>query len=123
MREITTHKVNCLNEAIKIVTNDAPDYGGACHAYCQQIMSSSGIELSRQLVLFHNGPIDECGPNGVSNESLLAIVLDRLECFQTGKFACEENRLALRHIESAMLALRSRTEKRMARGVEGTHAV
>ena len=33
MRELTSHKVNGLNEAITIAVMDEPGAGGACHEY------------------------------------------------------------------------------------------
>jgi hypothetical protein len=56
---------------------------------------------------------------GVTQEALLAIVMDRLQSFQRGPFACRENALALTKIEEAQHWLFSRTLARMQRGVEG----
>ena len=33
MRELTSHKVNGLNEALKIEVRDEPGAGNACHYY------------------------------------------------------------------------------------------
>ena len=72
-------------------------------------------------IKFQNGPILEFGVNGISNESLLAIVEDRLAGFQSGEFACRENAIALIKLQEAMMWLQKRTRDRMARGVEGTN--
>ena len=72
-------------------------------------------------VRFQDGPIKEAGVNGVMDENLLAIVIDRLVGFQSGPYACEENSLALSYIKQGLDALKDRTAKREARGVEGTH--
>lgn len=61
--------------------------------------------------------------NGVTNEDLLHMVKIRLEFFQLCEYACEENELALYHINKAIEQLNKRTAKRKARGVEGTHAI
>ncbi len=74
-------------------------------------------------VNFQNGPIKEAGVNGVMNEDLIAIVIDRMRGFQSGDFACRDNALALTKLEEALMWLRNRTNEREARGVEGTHAV
>lgn len=74
-------------------------------------------------VHFQQGPVKECGVNGANNEDLLLMVIDRLERFQAGQFACEENALALTKLEEAAMWLRKRTLAREARGVEGTHTV
>lgn len=72
---------------------------------------------------FQEGAIKECGVNGVCNEDLLNMVLERLEGFQNSEFKCRENALAITAIEEALLWLRKRTMAREQRGVEGTHTV
>lgn len=71
-------------------------------------------------VAFQNGPIKEEGYNGLTQEALFAIIIDRLEGFQSGKFSCRENAVALTHTETALLWLTKRTLDRLARSVEGT---
>ena len=73
-------------------------------------------------VHFQEGPIKECGVNGVCNEDLIAMVICRLEHFQKSEFTCRENALAITKLEEALLWLRKRTMGREQRGVEGTHA-
>jgi len=70
---------------------------------------------------FQEGPIKECGVNGVCNEDLIAMVITRLEHFQKSEFACRENALAITKLEESLLWLRKRTMGRERRGVEGTH--
>lgn len=72
---------------------------------------------------FQEGPIKECGVNGVCNEDLIAMVICRLEHFQKSEFACRENALAITKLEEALLWLRKRTMGRDRRGVEGTHII
>lgn len=72
---------------------------------------------------FQEGPIKECGVNGVNNEDLIAMVICRLEHFQKSEFACRENALAITKLEEALLWLRKRTMGREQRGVEGTHSI
>lgn len=124
MRELTSHKVNGLNEAIGIGVLDEPGQGNACHKYVMFLPNDAvNQELNssfNQYITFQNGPIAESGINGFSNEALLAIVEDRLIGFQNGQFACRENAVALTKIQEAMMWLQKRTRDRMARGVEGT---
>ena len=124
MREITDHMVNPANDKLTITVRDEPGAGGACHEYEISGYSAPGIpEGSGYTVLnFQNGPINEVGVNGITQEVLLAVVIDRLRSFQAGPFACRENALALTKLEEAQHWLHSRTRARMARGVEGTHA-
>ena len=72
---------------------------------------------------FQEGPIKECGVNGVCNEDLLVMVIRRLEGFQNSEFKCRENACAITKIEEALLWLRKRTMGRENRGVEGTNKV
>lgn len=122
MREITDHKVNGLNEAIAIMSLDEPGPGGAHHKYDIAILGSTvaGVQTVTSIE-FQNGPIKEAGVNGISNEALLAIVIDRLRCFDAGPFRSRENALALTNCQQAMQWLHQRTRDRMARGVEGTN--
>jgi hypothetical protein len=74
-------------------------------------------------VNFQKGAIHEAGVNGVMNEDLIAMIITRLESFQNSEYKCEENATAILHLEAALAALRERTDKRVARGVEGTSEV
>lgn len=129
MRELTDHKVNPANDTLKISVVDEPGSGGAHHRYHISGFDTSSnpswagetVNHSSQNILFQNGPIGEAGVNGLTHEALLAIVADRLRCFQQGPFASKANACALTHIEEAMHWLHQRTLDRMRRGVEGTH--
>lgn len=65
-------------------------------------------------------PVKEVGVNGVFLPDLLQIVHSQLSDFQSGKYACRENAIALTKIEEAVMWLRKRTEDRRARQVLGT---
>jgi len=105
---------------------DEPGDGGAYHEYrISRIGKSeitpvgwSGPEFGH--IKFQKGPIKETGVNGCHQEDLIAIVLDRLQCFQAGAFACRENALAITKLEEALHWLNHRTKDRQERGVEGT---
>ena len=118
MKKITTHKVPGLNEAITITADDEVGCGGAHHQYTLSYLVEG--QACTTFIDFQEGPIDAAGPNGVSNEALLAVVIDRLEGFQKGPFACVENEAALSHVQEALEYLKSRTLERMERGVEGS---
>lgn len=123
MRELTSHKVNGLNEVLRIEVCDEPGHGGASHEYLILSDEPRPVELPHAVecvIKFQNGPINEVGVNGISNEALLAIVEDRLLGFQSGQYACRENAIALTKLQEAMMWLQKRTRDRMARGVEGT---
>lgn len=124
MRTITEHKVNPANDRILIEVIDEPGAGGANHEYRVTLPppdNTIGVPIKSWQISFQNGPINEAGVNGLTQEVLLAIVADRLRSFQSGPYSCRENALALTKIEEAQHWLHSRTLARMQRGVEGTH--
>jgi hypothetical protein len=126
MRNLTDHKVNGLNEALEIQVLDEPGSGGANHEYVIKLNGASprldgSSPRSEWGITFQNGPILEAGYNGLSNEALLVILIDRMKGFQSGQFANRENALALTNLEQALMWLQKRTRDRMARGVEGTY--
>lgn len=125
VRTITDHKLNGLNDALKINVLDEPGQGGANHVY-QIFLDESQRNDPKDgtvslMINFQNGPIQEAGVNGVSGEALLAVVIDRLRSFQAGPYACRENALALTSLEQSLMWLQKRTRDRLARGVEGTN--
>lgn len=125
-RTITDHQINPANDVLRIDVTDQPGAGGANHRY-----EVSGFNLANNpsfgcvdgvlTILFQNGPINEAGVNGITQEVLIAICVDRLRSFQAGPYACRENALALTKLEEAQHWLLQRTRARMQRGVEGTH--
>ena len=133
MRTITDHIVegDSANHQLTIEVTDEPGQGGANHRY-----EIAGFDLAsnqsrlpneqydaqfKTTIVFQNGPIKEFGVNGITQEALLAIVIDRLRSFQAGPFACEDNAIAQEHCEMALMRLQRRTRERIKRGVEGTH--
>jgi len=118
MRTLSSHKVNPANDVIEVAVLDGPGPGGASHAYQVQIPGHPVVCLD-----FQNGPIAESGVNGITHEVLIAILVDRLEAFQKGPYACRENALALTKLQEVQHWLHHRTLARMQRGVEGTHTV
>ena len=129
MREIHTHKVNGMNEAIGITVMDDPGQGNACHEYLITVpippkdLPDTLVDRGGYPIHFQNGAIGKVGVNGISDEALLAVVRDRLEGFQSGEYACDTNQSALDSICASMDALHSRTKERMECRVEGTHKV
>lgn len=133
-RTITDHVINPANDRLTITATDAPGAGGANHLYMVEgfdtttnasdpFVARHGQPAQHMTILFQNGPINEKGVNGITQEALLAVVIDRLRSFQAGPFACRENALALTKIEEALHWLQQRTIARMRRGVEGTNKV
>jgi hypothetical protein len=133
MRNLLDHKINGLNDALDIAVVDEPGAGGACHNYrirgfdtdtnpSADAPDGYKTRFTMLPILFQNGPIKESGVNGISQEALLAILIDRLRSFQAGPYACRDNAVALTKLEEALMWLQRRTRDRMLRGVEGTSA-
>ena len=84
------------------------------------ITHSVGIDIRWQ-----EGPLgrgaDRKEPNGAFVEGVVQAAIGRLRHYQSSKFSCRENAIALTHLETALLWLQKRTEDREAREVEGTH--
>jgi hypothetical protein len=59
--------------------------------------------------------------NGAFVEDVIAAAADRIEYYQGGRFACDDNAEALEHLRLALAALNRRTASRESRQVEGTH--
>lgn len=126
--EIATHEVEGAASNLTITVGDEPGAGNANHKYVitgfdtGSNVSADHDEIAQSLtILFQNGVIPEVGNNGVTPEVLLAICAHRLQGFQAGPFPSPYNEEALDHINLALVALKSRTKQRVAKGIEGTH--
>ena len=122
-RQLRLHKTDARSDVLEINVLEESGYGG--NGYLYEITSYGPRDRStppavRLTIPFQNGPIAEAGVNGITQEALLAIVADRLECFQDGPYSCRENAIALTKIQEALHWLHHRTRERVARGVEGT---
>ncbi|MCE5185060.1 MAG: hypothetical protein LLF76_02920 [Planctomycetaceae bacterium] len=104
-------------DRIEVACLDEPGPGGACHHYT---IRDEHCNVSQDLY-FQYGPVSQ-GVDGIQNEDLLAVLIDRLEGFQSGSHACQENHNALLACKSALSWLDKRTADRRARGIEGTNA-
>lgn len=95
-------------------------YGAPHHFVVQPSLSKAGEEYFCQHIDFQEGPVKECGINGVTEEDLIAMVICRLQYFQLTEYSCRENSTAIRRLEEALYWLGERTRDRERRGVEGT---
>jgi len=77
-------------------------------------------------ISWQNGPLgrgtERKSANGAFVEDIVEATIARIEFYQSGKFASEYNREALKDLRDALRHLRERTGSRELRGVEGTHA-
>jgi hypothetical protein len=113
-----------MDASLSITADDRiRDLGNMSHEYKIFGGSPDGPQGLLCTIRFQNGPVKENGINGVSNEALIAVVLDRLSGAQDGQWKCRENALAITKLEEAVHWLHHRTIERCARNVEGTSKV
>jgi hypothetical protein len=76
------------------------------------------IQFIEKIPLVNNPTVFETVNNGTTNEEVLTVLIDRMHYLQT-KFPCRENAIVLTHLETALLWLNERTNKRRSQNVEG----
>jgi len=81
-----------------------------------------GIGLT---IKWQDGPLgrgeDRKAPNGAFVETVIQAVIQRIEHYNSTKFKCRENSIAITKLEEAKMWLNSRTQRREKEGTEGTH--
>ena len=121
-----------LNDLITI-RKSSKDLGNGHAAHCYTFfMEISETERSRELcapgqvgervgaLRFQHGPRNERDSMpGLTNEAVVAVVLDRLRDFQCGPFKCRENAIAITKLEEALLWMDKRARTRHKQGVLG----
>lgn len=131
------HEVPGASSSLQICVMDLPGSGGGHHHYCLYGFDTARnisddepkLNLTHTNIFFQNGPVSSTDSgavlgiprfnNGITIEALLAICEHRLQCFQSGPFACQPNADALKNISDALEALHGRTRDRVSRNVEG----
>lgn len=124
-RPLTDHKNNKFNrECIEVVTADLRQSDNAHHAYKINVYHDyttgmDAVPVEEVVLNFQNGGLKEVGANGITDQALIAIVLDRVRSFNDGKFRCRENSMVVTKLEEAMMWMEKRSNDRAHRGVEG----
>lgn len=110
----THHDGHGLNESIAIRA-DAPSNGNASHRYEFYIGDVLvGFEQ------FQQGPRNEPDSTpGLTEAAVLAAMIDRLQGFQGGPYACRENAIIITKLEECLLWTKVRADARAKRGVLG----
>lgn len=115
------HDGHGLNESIQIEANELGP-GNASHRYTLYV---SEPEKDNQLVgtlQFQEGPRNVAGSKaGVTEAALLAVLIDRLQGFQSGPYSCRENAIQLTKLEEVLHWTKARADARAKRGVLGTY--
>ena len=126
VRVLTDHKTNKFNrECVNVSAIDKKSSDNANHRYEISVWknaetSDQNDELVEVCNLnFQNGGLKEVGANGITDQALIAVVLDRVRGFNGGQFRCRENSMIITKLEEAMLWMEKRSNDRARRGVEG----
>lgn len=101
MREITGHN----NDGIKILALDQAESGPPLKYVIEYSIPGGDARSVVVGLTFQDGPMDLFGVNGLSDESLLAILIDRMEGFDNGREACKGTTLALSALRDARRVL------------------
>lgn len=114
----TIQKENKLNYVYAV---GEKENGGAYHTYRIHKSDSNEYEDYIGKIAFQKGARNDSGSEeGVIDTDLLEVVRHRLQCFQEGEYATEENDKALSHVELALIWLDRRVKDRADRDVLGT---
>jgi hypothetical protein len=122
LRVLEKHKgINSLNDCLEIFACN-PGPSGACIEYL--IRGKEGPINNHPIpsvyIKFQNGNPNTEGANGITQEALTTVLIDRFESFEAGMFACEENALVLHHLQRALWYMTVRSHRRIVEGKEGT---
>lgn len=92
------------NDTVDLVAMLGPDHGSDVLAQLE----------------FQAGPIPEHGVNGVTNELLLEVLIERTKRLDA-MFPCDENKQAIECMGHALNRFNERTARRRSAGIEGKH--
>ncbi len=119
MRQISDHKSHgdMANAHLEVrAMEDGPGTGAASH---YEVIGSTDTE-PRAIIFFKDSLAEVRSTKEITDETLLAILIDRQREHQNGICKSRDTAIALTGLEDAMLRLQRRTADRIARGVEGT---
>lgn len=85
--------------------------------YCSDPGHVYQLDEAKQQVFFIKRTNGKLTHPGTTNEELLEVLIDRTK-FLDEKFPCVENKVALAAMQYALDSFNSRTQKRVAQGVE-----
>jgi hypothetical protein len=122
MRDVVLNTPALDSIQLRVIALGSKSAGGANNAYQiqgfdrkkngQYCMNTMG---NGQTIYFQDGPVINKLPNGFSMEALTSVLIDRLEGFQAGPYACEDNQEALDAYKLALSALQRRSHAMAAK--------
>lgn len=121
-RIIDFHKCEEAPSPIEIVADELNDTNRASHKYVINVKPEGKPTITQALWFQKGAVIPAGGWNGITDEALLAIVIDRLICHNRGPWPNSFTEGAALKCVEAMELLHARKRKRAAAGVQGMHA-
>jgi len=124
-RPLSDHRNNKFNrECVEVFTVDGRQADNAHHVYRIEVYDRYDGKPDQGMVAycdisFQNGGLKEVGPNGITDQALIAIVLDRVRSFNDGPYRCRENSMMITKLEEALMWGEKRGNDRARRNVEG----
>lgn len=115
MRLVKYRDIGLFTDKIKITAGPLGE-GNASLEYSIALEATDAKVVTH--IQFQSGNPNE-NVNGITNEALLSVLIDRMEGFQSGPFKSREGALVLTKLEEALHWMFSRTLDRRFRGVEG----
>jgi hypothetical protein len=88
-----------------------------------ELDQGEGYMKSAFHISWQDGIVGDDGQTGAFMEDVLEAARQRLQFFQTSKFRCRENAIALTKLEEALQWLDWRTRKRLIENVENSYEV
>jgi hypothetical protein len=123
MQEMKLHPAtDSFTRDLLHIQKDEPGVGNGSHHYEVYAESKDGASFNVLSLQFQHGPRLEVGVNGVVTGTLLQILIDHLQGFQSGEYRNRETACAITHLEEALFWLKSRELEREQRGVLGKAA-
>lgn len=120
------HIAPTMNDQLQLVASN-PGPGGAFRrydvAYAEPPVEPGAAPVVRILATLNFQDGDPAvAINGITDEVLLAVTIDRLSGFLTGPYPTREAAVALTKLQEALQWLNTRTRERQQRGVLGQQA-
>ena len=107
----------------KVVSSFTTDQDGNPTGGHTTIEFHGPLDASTTVIHWQDGIVDGEGQNGAFVEDVLEAARQRIQFFNTGKFRCRENSIAITKIEEALQWLDWRTRQRLLQDVENTYDV
>jgi hypothetical protein len=116
MNQVTTHQHDDLNKDIRIEWFDEPGVDGSNHEYILSLEQGNGQSATCATLCFHKiGDLEVV--NGITDESLVAVLMHRMDAISKGPQSCEEAKMAFYRLQAAakcMAGLRVKQAERAA---------